>query len=411
MDIRIKSPQKYIDCTIKLPTSKSISNRLLLLNALSYSPFEIKNLSDSDDTKVMLEVLNSNSTTFDIGAAGTSMRFLTAFLSKVVGEWVLTGSERMKQRPIGVLVDALRKLGAKIEYVEKEGYPPLRIFGSALKGGDINLPGNISSQYISALLMIAPQVENGMTIHLEGDIISRPYIDLTLNLMEEYGVKGFWHDDKTIIIPEANYKPKQMTVEADWSAASYWYEIVALNAGLEVVLQGLSRNSLQGDSKVLDIYSKLGVVSKFTRKGLTLSSNGTTPKLFSYNFINQPDLAQTVVVTCCLLNVPFSFTGLQTLKIKETDRINALITELGKLGFKLTTNDIDTLEWDGKKDDISTAKPVAIDTYEDHRMAMAFAPVASRFSSVIIKNSGVVSKSYPQFWEDLARVGFVIDGE
>lgn len=250
-----------------------------------------------------------------------------------------------------------------------------------------------------------------MTIHLEGDIISRPYIDLTLNLMEEYGVKGFWHDDKTIIIPEANYKPKQMTVEADWSAASYWYEIVALNAGLEVVLQGLSRNSLQGDSKVLDIYSKLGVVSKFTRKGLTLSSNGTTPKLFSYNFINQPDLAQTVVVTCCLLNVPFSFTGLQTLKIKETDRINALITELGKLGFKLTTNDIDTLEWDGKKDDISTAKPVAIDTYEDHRMAMAFAPVASRFSSVIIKNSGVVSKSYPQFWEDLARVGFVIDGE
>ena len=411
MDILIKSPEKYIDCSIKLPTSKSISNRLLLLNALSYSPFEIKNLSDSDDTKVMLKVLNSNGTTFDIGAAGTSMRFLTAFLSKVVGEWILTGSERMKQRPIGVLVDALHKLGAKIEYVEKEGYPPLRIFGSALKGGDIYLPGNISSQYISALLMIAPQVENGLTIHLEGDIISRPYIDLTLKLMEEYGVKGFWHNDKTIVIPEVNYKPKQMTVEADWSAASYWYEIVALNPGVEVVLQGLSRNSLQGDSKVLEIFSKLGVVSKFTRKGLTLFSNGTPPKSFNYNFVNQPDLAQTVVVTCCLLNVPFTFTGLQTLKIKETDRINALITELGKLGFKLTTNDIDTLEWDGKKEVISTTKPVAIDTYEDHRMAMAFAPAASRFSSVIIRNSGVVSKSYLQYWEDLARVGFVIDGE
>jgi 3-phosphoshikimate 1-carboxyvinyltransferase len=317
----------------------------------------------------------------------------------------------MKQRPIGVLVEALRKLGAKIEYVEKEGYPPLRIFGSALKGGDINLPGNISSQYISALLMIAPQVENGLTVHLEGDIISRPYIDLTLNLMEEYGVKGFWHDDKTIIIPEANYKPKQMTVEADWSAASYWYEIVAVNPEVEVVLQGLSRNSLQGDSNVLEIFSKLGVVSKFTRKGLTLTSSGTPPKSFKYNFVNQPDLAQTVVVTCCLLNVPFSFTGLQTLKIKETDRINALITELEKLGFKLITNDIDTLEWDGKKDDVSTAKHVAIDTYKDHRMAMAFAPVASRFFSVTIKDSGVVSKSYPQFWEDLESVGYGIDGE
>ncbi len=408
MDILIKSPEKYIGCSVKLPTSKSISNRLLLLNALSYSPFEIKNLSDSDDTEVMLEVLNSNSTTFDIGAAGTSMRFLTAFLSKVVGEWVLTGSARMKQRPIGVLVEALRKLGAKIEYEEKEGYPPLRIFGSALKGGDINLPGNISSQYISALLMIAPQVENGLTIHLEGDIISKPYIDLTLNLMEEYGVKGLWHDDRTIIIPEANYCPKQMSVEADWSAASYWYEIVALNPELEVVLQGLSRNSLQGDSKVLEIFKKLGVESKFTRKGLTLSSSETSPKLFKYNFINHPDLAQTVVVTCCLLNVPFSFTGLQTLKIKETDRINALIKELGKLGFMLTTNDVDTLEWKGEKSELPKGEIVEIDTYEDHRMAMAFAPAASRLSSVIIKNSAVVSKSYPQFWDDLKMVGYEI---
>ena len=409
MDILIKSPSKYTACTVKLPTSKSISNRLLLLNALSYSSFDIKNLSDSDDTKVLLEVLNSNSTTFDIGAAGTSMRFLTAFLSKVVGEWVLTGSARMKQRPIGVLVDALSQLGAKIEYIENEGYPPIKIFGSALEGGDITLPGNISSQYISALLMIAPQVENGLTIHLEGDIISKPYINLTLNLMAEYGVKGFWHDDKTIIIPEANYTPKPMMVEADWSGASYWYEIVALNPGLEVVLQGLKKNSLQGDSKVLDIFSNLGVVSKFTRKGLTLSSNGVCAKSFKYNFVNQPDLAQTVVVTCCLLNVPFVFTGLQTLKIKETDRINALIKELNKLGFKLSTNDIDTLEWNGEKEDVNSDETIEVDTYEDHRMAMAFAPAASRVSSLVIKDAGVVSKSYPLFWEDLLKVGFGID--
>ncbi len=411
MDILVKTPQKQTSCTVKLPTSKSISNRLLLLNALSYSPFDIKNLSDSDDTKVMLEVLNSNSNTFDIGAAGTSMRFLTAFLSKVVGEWVLTGSERMKQRPIGVLVDALRQLGAKIEYVEKDGYPPLKILGSALEGGDITLPGNISSQYISALLMIAPQVENGLTIYLEGDIISKPYIDLTLNLMAEYGVKGFWHDDKSIIIPEANYIPKSMTVEADWSGASYWYEIVALNPGLEVVLQGLKKNSLQGDSKVFEIFSNLGVESKFTRKGLTLSAKGVCAKLFKYNFVNQPDLAQTVAVTCCLLDVPFVFTGLQTLKIKETDRINALINELDKLGFKLSTNDIDTLEWNGVKRAVSRGKVVEIDTYEDHRMAMAFAPVASRFSSVRIKNAGVVSKSYPLFWEDLLKGGYIISDE
>lgn len=407
MDILVKAPEKYTDCTIELPTSKSISNRLLLLNALSYSPYEIKNLSDSDDTKVMLDVLNSNSNVFDIGAAGTSMRFLTAFLSKVVGEWVLTGSERMKQRPIGILVDALRKLGAKIEYDEKEGYPPLRIFGSSLKGGDITLPGNISSQYISALLMIAPQVEDGLTVHLEGEIISRPYIDLTLNLMEEYGVKAIWQDERTIIIPEANYRPKPMRVEADWSAASYWYEIVALNPGLEVTLQGLEENSLQGDSGVLNIFEKLGVVSRFTKKGLILSSEGSTPDQFEYDFVNQPDLAQTVTVACCMLGIPFKFTGLQTLKIKETDRISALITELAKSGFKLSTNDKDTLEWNGGKKDIS-GREVSIDTYKDHRMAMAFAPAASVTGEIGINDSGVVSKSYPSFWEDIAKAGFVV---
>lgn len=407
MDILVKAPENYTDCIIKLPSSKSISNRLLLLNALSYSPYEIKNLSDSDDTRVMLEVLNSNGNVFDIGAAGTSMRFLTAFLSKVVGEWVLTGSERMKQRPIGILVDALRKLGARIEYEEKEGYPPLRIFGSALQGGDLTLPGNISSQYISALLMIAPQVENGLTIHLEGEIISRPYIDLTLALMEEYGVKGIWQDERTIIIPEANYRPKQMSVEGDWSAASYWYEIVALNPGLEVTLQGLRKDSLQGDSKVKDIFSDLGVRSDFTKRGLKLSFSGSVPDRYTYDFSDQPDLAQTVVTTCCLLGVPFAFTGLQTLKIKETDRINALIRELGKMGFRLKTNNVDTLEWDGAKTQVPD-KTIETETYKDHRMAMAFAPSASRVSRIIIRDAGVVTKSYPSFWDDIKKAGYII---
>ena len=406
MDILVKAPGKLTNCSIELPTSKSISNRLLLLNALSYSPYEIKNLSDSDDTKVMLEVLNSNGNVFDIGAAGTSMRFLTAFLSKVVGEWVLTGSERMKQRPIGVLVDALRQLGAKIEYDEKEGYPPLRIFGSALKGGDITLPGNISSQYISALLMIAPQVENGLTIHLEGEIISRPYIDLTLKLMEEYGVKAIWQDGRTIIIPEANYRPKPMSVEADWSAASYWYEITALNPGFEVTLQGLREDSLQGDAAVKEIFEKLGVKSRFTEIGLVLSSEGKTPDSFEYDFVGQPDLAQTVVVTCCMLNVPFRFTGLQTLKIKETDRISALINELAKFGFKLSTNNKDTLEWNGEKDEVKSVPYV--DTYKDHRMAMAFAPASSVTGETGINDHGVVSKSYPSFWDDIVKAGFTV---
>lgn len=406
MDILVKAPEKLTNCTIKLPTSKSISNRLLLLNALSYSPYEIKNLSDSDDTKVMLKVLNSNDNVFDIGAAGTSMRFLTAFLSKVVGEWVLTGSERMKQRPIGVLVDALRQLGAKIEYDEKEGYPPLRIFGSALKGGDITLPGNISSQYISALLMIAPQVEDGLTIHLEGEIISRPYIDLTLKLMEEYGVKAIWQDERTIIIPEANYRPKPMSVEADWSAASYWYEIAALNPGFEVTLQGLREDSLQGDSEVKDIFEKLGVSSRFTKRGLVLSSEGKVPDRFDFDFVNQPDLAQTVVVTCCALDIPFRFTGLQTLKIKETDRIAALIKELAKTGCVLSSNDKDMLEWNGERKE-AAALPV-IDTYKDHRMAMAFAPVASVTGEIGINDHGVVSKSYPSFWDDIEKAGYTV---
>ncbi len=403
MQYKLSAPSIKNTGTIQLPASKSISNRFLMLNALSYSPYKIKNLSDSDDTAVMLGVLESDSTNFDVGAAGTSMRFLTAFLSKIVGEWTITGSERMKQRPIKILVDALNSLGAKIEYIEKEGYPPLRIFGSNLKGPELELPGNISSQYISALLMVGPTLEGGLKLTLTGDIISQPYIQMTLALMKEFGVSSDWKGN-VITIPEKAYTPKEVTVESDWSASSYWYEIAALIPGSEFILKGLHRHSLQGDSNIQKIFTSLGVQTSFSNKGVTIKQVDEPAKKLKYDFISEPDLAQTVATTCCLLNVPFEFTGLQTLKIKETDRINALINELAKMGFKLTTNNVDNLIWDGEKIEVEN-KDIFIKTYKDHRMAMAFAPAVLKGFDIIIEEPKVVSKSYPKYWDDLKAIG------
>lgn len=405
MQYSLQFDKKVEKVQIQLPASKSLSNRMLMLNALSYSPYEIKNLSDSDDTKVMLGVLNSNTNTFDVGAAGTSMRFLTAYLSKIVGEWVITGSTRMKQRPIKILVDALIQLGARIEYIENEGFPPLRIYGSALKGGELELPGNISSQYISALMMIAPTIENGLTLKLTGDIISKPYLNMTLALMKEFGVKGEWKGN-SIVIPEAEYKPVQTSVESDWSASSYWYEIAALRPDIEVTLKGLKRYSLQGDSNVQKIFKELGIETKFSQRGTTLKNTGKPCSKLNYDFINEPDLAQTVAVTCCLLDVPFHFTGLQTLKIKETDRISALINELAKMGFVLESNQKDNLIWKGEK--TAVEGKVEIDTYKDHRMAMAFAPGALKGFDISINDPMVVTKSYPHYYEDLKLIGIDI---
>jgi 3-phosphoshikimate 1-carboxyvinyltransferase len=298
--------------------------------------------------------------------------FLTAYLSKIVGEWELTGSSRMKQRPIGILVDALRKLGAQIDYIENDGFPPLKITGCALNGGELELAGNISSQYISAILMIAPTVQGGLTIKLTGEVVSKPYIHLTLKLMEEFGVKCQW-DGATIIVPEAAYTPVRFTVEGDWSAASYWYEMVALSTEGEITLEGLYEQSYQGDSKVAELFDNLGVKTNFKNGLTTLSKIPITAKQFDYDFSDQPDLAQTFAVTCCMLNIPFNFAGLQTLRIKESDRIYALIDELAKLGFVLTTNGIDTLHWNGSKT-TTGSEAVVIATYKDHRMAMAFAP-------------------------------------
>ena len=405
MSVTVHAPQHLNKVEIELPASKSISNRLLILNALSYSPHPIKNLSDSDDTEAMLRVFNSNTRQFDIGAAGTTMRFLTAYLAKIVGEWTVTGSERMKQRPIHVLVDALNQLGGKVEYIEKEGFPPLRIFGSSLTGGELELPGDVSSQYISALLMVGPYMEKGLTLNLTGDITSRPYIHLTLKLMEMYGVKCQW-DDNRITVPVAVYQPVEAKVEADWSAASYWFEAVAL-AGKEasVVLKGLDRYSWQGDAAVAELFVKLGVKSKASQKGLTLSNTGEVVTHFSHDFTKEPDLAQTFAVTCAFLGVTFKLTGLHTLTIKETDRIQALVTELGKFGFILETNDKDTLIWKGETTVPQTN--LVVETYKDHRMAMAFAPADLKAATAFtIDDHMVVTKSYPSYWEDLKMAGF-----
>ena len=405
MRYQINAPQK-VTGEIKLPASKSISNRVLIINALSYSEHAVSNVADCDDTNVMLKALESDDCNFDIGAAGTSMRFLTAFLSKIVGEWTITGTERMKNRPIRILVDALNQLGAKIEYIEKEGYPPLRIFGSALQGGDLSLDGSVSSQYISALLMVAPTMENGLNLTLEGNVISKPYINLTLRLLEEFGIKSSWVGN-TIKIKPQEFVPKAFTVESDWSAASYWYQIAALSKEFDIELLGLYKNSYQGDSKLTEVFNKLGIVTKYTDKGVRLlKGDFVTDKLVN-NFVDQPDLAQTFVVTCCLMGIPFYFSGLQTLKIKETDRILALKNEMKKLGYLITDKNDSILEWNGERCE-PEAEPV-IATYEDHRMAMAFAPAALKMDHITIAEPQVVSKSYPQYWEHLVSVGFGIE--
>lgn len=407
MNYVIHAPAASWKTSVQLPASKSICNRALILNALSYSPYEIQNLSDCDDTDVMVKALNSNDSHFDVKAAGTAMRFLTAFLSKVVGEWTITGTERMKNRPIRILVDALNAVGAKIEYLEKEGFPPLRIMGRALQGGEISLDGGVSSQYISALLMIAPLMEKGLTLHLQGKVISKPYIHLTLQLMKQYGVESEWVGSTIKVAPQS-YRPLPYTVESDWSAASYWYEMMALSQQAEIELKGLFKESLQGDAAGANLFAQLGVATDYKAGGVVLRKNGNVCQKLIYDFVNEPDLAQTFVTTCAFMDIPFRFTGLQSLKIKETDRIEALKCELRKLGYVLTDTNGSILEWNGERCE-PEAHPV-ITTYEDHRMAMAFAPASLvRKEGIEIAHPEVVSKSYPHFWENLESAGFVVE--
>lgn len=404
----IITPPKVLQTTIDLPASKSISNRALVAHALSGGTALPQNLSDCDDTEVIIRALRDMPYEIDIKAAGTAMRFMTAFLCVHDGEHVLTGTERMRHRPIATLVDALRQLGAQVDYAGEEGFPPLRISGRQLDGGTVEMAGNVSSQYISALLLIAPTLRCGLRLRLTKGIASKPYIDMTLEVMRAYGAEASWTDVDTVTVKPTSYRDTPYMIENDWSAASYWYEMLALNGreGDTVVLPRLWDNSLQGDSVVRYLYTMLGVKTTFTADGITLTTNGRRSPRLDYDFTNQPDLAQTLVVTCCALNIPFAFNGLHSLRIKETDRIDALKTELGKLGYRLDDSCEGTLRWNGERG-MADSEP-AIDTYEDHRMAMAFAPLAITHGELRINDPQVVSKSYPNYWEDLKKAGFGI---
>jgi 3-phosphoshikimate 1-carboxyvinyltransferase len=415
MDYHIIAPTQ-LNTTIQLPASKSISNRAMIIHALSGGQELPENLSDCDDTEVIINALRHMPEEIDIKAAGTAMRFMTAYLSVMGGTHVLTGTDRMKHRPIGVLVDALRRLGAHISYTGLDGFPPLRITGTRLEGGLLEIAGNVSSQYVSALLMIGPMLQEGLTLHMKGDVISRPYIDLTLYMMREFGADADWISGDTIAVKPQPYRSRSYFIENDWSGASYWYEMMALTKDDEatVRLTGLKDGSKQGDSVVRYIFNLLGVKTFFESREtgrpqtVTLKKGRNKVPRLDYDFVNSPDLAQTVVVACCMMGVPFHFTGLSTLKIKETDRIEALKTEMRKLGFVIQDMGGSELIWNGACCEPET--DAVIDTYDDHRMALAFAPVACQ-KPITINNPQVVTKSYPRYWEDLKASGFEIESE
>ncbi|MCB0401836.1 MAG: 3-phosphoshikimate 1-carboxyvinyltransferase [Flavobacteriales bacterium] len=439
LDLTHKNGQ--IKGKINLTASKSESNRALIIRALCSEYFDIQSLSEAEDTQLMKSLVtlldmigesdvdfrkpeneDENPQVLSASNAGTVMRFLTAFLSIKKGFWVLTGEDRMNERPIHELVQALQGLGADIEYLEQFGFPPIQIIGKPLRGGKVTMQGNVSSQFITALLLIAPELSGGLELELQGEVVSRPYIEMTINMMRYFGVDVSW-EGNTILVKAGNYQARPIQIEADWSSVSYWYGFAAIANEVDLELKGLKKDSLQGDAVVAEIYKQFGVETTFTAEGIRVRKicppeliEGTN---FEYDFTNCPDLAQTVAVTCAALNIPAKFTGLKSLRIKETDRIAALQTELNKLGFDAEVEGDDLVihaslrmpDSSGMKQssDVQIAsghsmpfaktKPT-INTYRDHRMAMAFAPLAL-LQPIHIENAGVVKKSYPNFWEDV----------
>lgn len=408
MDYKIFAPMRA-EAEIGLPASKSISNRALIINALCDAPAPLHNVARCDDTDAMAAALQAQqSDVINIGAAGTAMRFLTAyFATRESRTVVLDGSERMRQRPIGILVDALRSCGARIEYVINEGFPPLRITGTKLHADAIEIAGNVSSQYISALLMIAPLIEGCRTIRLTGEVISLPYIHMTLALMKQFGVDCAFNGSEISIPANSRYATSEFTIENDWSAASYWFEMQAIMPKSRISLKGLFPASMQGDSAVARLFAPFGVTTNWCGSYLDLRTKPSGDCPIEMDLIENPDLAQTIVVTACLLGKKFHITGLQTLKIKETDRIEALRTELLKLGYVIEVLPDYSLRWDGSR--VAAAENPSIATFKDHRMAMAFAPAASLFPGIVIEDAAVVSKSYPEFWNHLRQAGFKIE--
>ncbi|MFM9988910.1 3-phosphoshikimate 1-carboxyvinyltransferase [Flavobacterium sp.] len=393
---------------LSISGSKSETNRLLLLQAL-YPNLVLENVSNSDDSQVMIKALISNESIIDIHHAGTAMRFLTAYFSMQEGrKIILTGSSRMKERPIKILVEALQQLGAEISCEENEGFPPIKITGKRITQNKVSLPANVSSQYISALLLIAPKLENGLELTLIGEITSIPYIKMTLALLNDLGIETSFIGNKISVIPKFQIPNSKFTIESDWSSASYFYSIIALSEiGTQITLSSYKKNSLQGDSVLATIYRDFGVETVFENNLITIQKvSDCKLSTVNYQLNNAPDIAQTIAVTCFGLGIACHLTGLHTLKIKETDRLEALQVELTKLGATISvTNDSLTLE---ASDSINS--DVKILTYQDHRMAMAFAPLALK-NSIIIEDAEVVSKSYPNFWSDLQSIGFTMSEE
>ena len=389
-----------------LPASKSISNRVLIMNALAGNTATLHNLSDANDTQLMLKLINASDKVIDVEDAGTTMRFLTAYFSITNQNKIITGTQRMKERPIGILVNALRALGVEISYTEKEHYPPLEIKGfSGQRTSTLRMRGDVSSQFISALMMVAPVLPEGLELELEGKIGSRPYIEMTAQLMLQFGISTSFEGNIVKVKPQ-QYRGANHTVESDWSAASYWFAFAALAKDAEILLPRISLNSLQGDRTIVEIMEPLGVNAVMVGGKLKLTKRADE-KSITWDFTHCPDLAQTVAVVCAAKGISGTFTGLESLRIKETDRIAALQTELAKIGGQL--REIDTTTWQLVPSKQLPAS-ASFSTYKDHRMAMAFAPLAT-LMNVRIENPGVVRKSYPSFWDDLRGVGLTIEGD
>ena len=405
MKYTLHFPDGKLQGKVHLPSSKSISNRLLVIRELCSEDFPLVGLSDSDDTLALQRGLQSASDVIDIGHAGTSMRFITAYFAATGQAKTITGSERMKNRPISDLADALNQLGANIIYLEKAGYPPIRTSGKPLSGNFVEINGNVSSQFISAMLLVAPSLPDGLTIQIKGDPVSASYIGMTLGLMQQAGVCSTWKNN-VISIERQDYRSEGMHVEHDWSAASYWYQMAALSDDADLLLEGATDKSLQGDAIISQMACSFGIKTEYTPQGVLLTKHRNLCLTLGLDFINTPDLVQTMAVSCCLMNIHFRFTGVQTLRIKETDRIAALQNELLKLGYCMRETEPGVIEWNGERTEPQHTP--CISTYHDHRMAMAFAPAAIHFPGLQIEDPEVVNKSYPNFWNDLKNMGVTI---
>jgi 3-phosphoshikimate 1-carboxyvinyltransferase len=403
--ITIDHPTKKVNTSILLPSSKSESNRALIINALSGNKIDLENISAARDTQTMLRLLKSEDKVLDVLDAGTTMRFLVAYCSVKGLNKILTGTDRMQERPIKILVDALRQLGANINYLKNEGFPPIEISGFNYSGkNSVSVRGDVSSQYISALLMIGPIMPEGIELVLEGKVGSRPYIEMTLALMKLFGASYQWNENVIKVFPNP-YQPQHYFIESDWSGSSYWFSIAALAEESEIELVGLKENSLQGDSTIVEIMGSLGIETTFTGSGVRLKKIECKSSL-NFDFSDCPDLAQTVFVICAAKKISLTATGLESLRIKETDRIAALQNELAKIGSEIIENE-GIWKLVNSDKNIEEYQNLTFDTYDDHRMAMAFAPLAC-LVPVVIENPSVVNKSYPSYWNDLEKAGFLI---